>query len=748
MNTFKKSIVAFLCMAFLPMMVWASDDYVYPQHHWQPEFSDYNMTATFAIRIDGVLQTSPDIELGAFAGDICRSSFHLVESPFVSGLYITEGYNIQGYVGEIITFRLYDHSAGQELDYVTSYCIPFEQNLNIGNAQHPQYIDFFSSSSSYYTLVTDASQLVPGRSYLIANGYENVAKFVGGQDVEEDERFAVDVTLANRKAYLEPAANMTDLESVYQFELREVSGGFAIYDVVNQGYLNTTKKGVIKCSATQMVWQVEVDASGAAAVTTMIGDKKKYLFYDGEDGSNAFYCTDDPSSLCLFAKCQLIEGEIPSLDINDPTLMYVVESGDVLDVETLTTVHSSNLIVEDGAQLITNSAAQVTIQKNILAYADAESQGDWYTLASPVTGEIESASNMTSNDFDLFFFRENIVRKEWRNYKNPENEFVNFESGRGYLYANSEDMTLNFKGTMNTIAATYAMTYTDSRPDDLKGFALVGNPFAHNIKKGSGGAIDDARLASGFYTLTHSGVWETHTDEDVIAPCQGILIQTSEAGNLTVSDVVASQSRSKSSHNVCLAITVEGKQGSDKAFVYFGEGIGLNKIPHFNDAPMLYLRQNAKDYAIAHYDASAAAGEIPVFFQAKENGKYAISVADSGLDFDYLHLVDNLTGMDLDLMGANDYTFTAKVSDYDARFKIVYQLHHCSDDSAVSFCYFANGRLVVPNIECETTLQVIDMTGRILSSQSVKDSYNQPLNLNAGVYVVRMGEKSQKIVVR
>ena len=748
MNTFKKSIVAFLCMAFLPMMVWASDDYVYPQHHWQPEFSDYNMTATFAISIDGVLQTSPDIELGAFAGDICRSSFHLVESPFVSGLYITEGYNIQGYVGEIITFRLYDHSAGQELDYVTSYCIPFEQNLNIGNAQHPQYIDFFSSSSSYYTLVTDASQLVPGRSYLIGNGYENVAKFVGGQDVGEDERFAVDVTLANRKAYLEPAANMTDLESVYQFELREVSGGFAIYDVVNQGYLNTSKKGVVlKCMDNPMAWQVEVDASGMATVSTEISGKK-YLFYDDEDDYNAFYCTSDSSPLCLFAKCQLVEGELSSLDINDPTLMYVVESGDVLDVETLTTVHPSNLIVEDGAQLITNSTAQVTVQKNILAYADANEADGWYTLASPVAGEVELASNMTSNDFDLFYFLETVVRKEWRNYKDAENGFVNLESGRGYLYANSNDLTLNFKGNLNTEAATYSMTYTATRPDDLKGFAMVGNPFAYNIKKGSGCAIDDARLASGFYTLTHNGVWETHTDEDVIVPCQGILIQTSEAGNLTVSDVVASQSRSKSSHNVCLAITVEGKQGSDKAFVYFGEGIGLNKIAHFNDAPMLYLRQNAKDYAIAHYDASAAVGEVPVFFQAKANGKYTISVADSGLDFDYLHLVDNLTGMDLDLMGANDYTFTAKVSDYDARFKIVYQLHHCSDDSAVSFCYFADGRLIIPNIECETTLQVIDMTGRILSSQSVKDSYNQPLNLNAGVYVVRMGEKSQKIVVR
>lgn len=749
MNTIKKTVFAFLCMALLPMRMWASDDYIYPWHHWQPEFSDFNMTATFAIRIDGVLQTSPDLELGAFAGDICRSSFHLVESPFIPGLYITEGYNIQGYLNEIITFRLYDRSEERELEYVTSYCIPFEQNLHIGGADNPKYIDFFSSSSSYYMLVTDASQLVAGRSYLISNGYGSSAMFAGGQNEEEDERYAVEVTVDNRKAYLEPAANMTDLESAYQFEFHEVSGGFAIYDVVNQGYLNTLKKGVVlKCMDNPMAWQVEVDASGMATVSTEISGKK-YLFYDDEDDYNAFYCTSDSSPLCLFAKCQLVEGELSRLDINDPTQIYVVESGNVLDVETLTTVHPSNLIVEDGAQLITASPAQVTIQKNILAYADAESQGDWYTLASPVTGEIESASNMTSNDFDLFYFLETVVTKEWRNYKDLDNGFVNFESGRGYLYANSNDITLNFKGVLNSAAATYAMTYTATRPDDLKGFALVGNPFAHNIKKGSGCAIDDARLASGYYTLTHSGEWEAHTDDETVTSCQGILVQTSEAGDLTIGNVVASASASKSAGKGHLALEVEGAQGRDKAFVYFGEGIGLNKMAHFNDAPMLYLRQNAKDYAIAHYAADETVGEVPVFFQASENGKYAISIANAGLGFDYLHLVDNLTGADLDLTDAQHqtYTFTAHSDDYAARFKLVYQMHQDEEDTAVSFCYFADGRLVIPSIEGEAMLQIVDMSGRIVSSQMVKDSYNQPLNLNAGVYVVRMGDKTQKIVV-
>lgn len=742
MNNLKKTVLSLLLA--LPFGVFAQ---LYPEHHWQPELSDFNMTATFAIRIDGVMQTGSNIELGAFSGDICRSSFHLVHAPFGLDYYITEGYNIQGYAGEVITFRLYDHLTEREMDVVSSYYINFVPNLSIGSAQRPQYIDFITTSASYYTLVTDESQLVSGRQYLIGNGFAGTSQVIGWHDDVEDQRVAVNVSFANRKTCQQAAVNVVDMTSVYQFTLGGEAHSWTLYDVANKKYLNTNKKGSLKLGDSPINWDVTVAPTGEAKISAIPGSEKMYLFYDEDD--EAFYCDDTEQSLYLFARCEIISGSMAALNVTDVSKMYVVESGNILTADELSTVHPSNLIVEDSAQLITKSAAQVTIQKNISAYADAESQGDWYTLASPVTGEIESASNMIYPDFDLFFFRENIVRNEWRNYKNPENEFVNFESGRGYLYANSNDLTLNFKGTMNTIAATYAMTYTDSRPDDLKGFALVGNPFAHNIKKGSEGAIDDDRLATGYYTLTHSGVWEPHTDDEMIAPCQGILIQTSEAGDLNINNVVASQSRGKSSCNACLVLEVVGEKGRDKSFVYFGEGVGLNKMAHFIDAPMLYLRQNSKDYAIAHYDANATVGEIPVFFEASENGKYVISVANDGLGFDYLHLVDNLTGEDVDLLDtAVPYTFSAKINDYAARFKLVYQMHRNVENQSDDFCYFADGRLVVPFIDGENTLQIIDMTGRIISSQSVNGSFNEALNLNTGVYVVRMGNRTQKIVVR
>lgn len=749
MNIVKKIVLFLMFVAIMPFMAQSQSTY---ECHYSIVVSGTNpMTASIRVFLDGVEQTRTDLELGAFTGDICRGTSFLYPSPAPFPPYCLAMPVIHGYSGDVVSFRLYDHAAGEELNLNCLTTLAFSEGANFGNADNPISVYFESPElPSCFMLVNDADMLVEGRKFLISTACEGTGKLLGYQNEDDYVRAAVDAEFTNHKTEQYVAFNPTVEDMPYQFTMNAIGDEWNFYDEANNSSLSVTKTGSLKLGDTPANWHVEIAPSGEAKITTVIKDKTFYLYYDDD-----FYCSQTESTLYLFAKCQPISGSVNKLNVTDAAQLYLVESGTALEVSDLSTVNPFNLIVEDGAQLITNSAAQVTVQKNILAYADAYERDGWYTLASPVIGEIESASNMTSNDFDLFYFLETVVTKEWRNYKNPENEFVNFESGRGYLYANSEDITLNFKGTLNTEAATYAMTYTDSRPDDLKGFALVGNPFAHNIKKGSGCAIDDARLATGYYTLTHSGAWETHTDDEMIVPGRGILIQTSEAGDLTINNVVASQTRGKSSHNAYLALEVEGKQGSDKAFVYFGEGIGLNKIAHFNNAPMLYLRQNAKDYAIAHYAADEMVGEVPVFFQASEIGKYAISVANEGLCFDYLHLVDNLTGNDVDLMGSegdvpcrvSTYTFDAKTSDYASRFKLVYQLHHDIEDMAADFCYFADGRLVIPSIEGETTLQIIDLSGRIVSSQMVNGSYNQPLNLNAGVYVVRMGDNTQKIVV-
>ena len=77
----------------------------------------------------------------------------------------------------------------------------------------------------------------------------------------------------------------------------------------------------------------------------------------------------------------------------------------------------------------------------------------------------------------------------------------------------------------------------------------------------------------------------------------------------------------------------------------------------------------------------------------------------------------------------------------------------CGDanDDNDSFAFYSNGNWIIAN-EGEATLQVIDVTGRILSSESVNGSVSKSINQPAGVYMIRLinGEdvKVQKIVIR
>ena len=64
----------------------------------------------------------------------------------------------------------------------------------------------------------------------------------------------------------------------------------------------------------------------------------------------------------------------------------------------------------------------------------------------------------------------------------------------------------------------------------------------------------------------------------------------------------------------------------------------------------------------------------------------------------------------------------------------------------------ANGNLSIFGIEGTATLQVIDVTGRVLSSETFSGSYERKLNAAPGVYMLRLingnDVKVQKIVVR
>ena len=113
-------------------------------NHWTPEGSSYSeiMAMYSVIQIDGVEQYSNTLEVGVFCGDECRGS------AIASEFNLTHRYlailNVFGENGHQLTFKLYDHSIGQELDLTPPAAVSFDFN-GYGNPVEPYVLNFTSS---------------------------------------------------------------------------------------------------------------------------------------------------------------------------------------------------------------------------------------------------------------------------------------------------------------------------------------------------------------------------------------------------------------------------------------------------------------------------------------------------------------------------------------------------------------------------------------------------------------------------
>ena len=89
--------------------------------HWSPVNYPNSMFMIGVVTIDGVEQTSPRLELGAFCNGECRGTTFPVYEEGHWLYYITIG----GDSGDDLTFRLYDHDSQQELNLHCFNEIPF-----------------------------------------------------------------------------------------------------------------------------------------------------------------------------------------------------------------------------------------------------------------------------------------------------------------------------------------------------------------------------------------------------------------------------------------------------------------------------------------------------------------------------------------------------------------------------------------------------------------------------------------------
>ncbi len=402
-----------------------------------------------------------------------------------------------------------------------------------------------------------------------------------------------------------------------------------------------------------------------------------------------------------------------------------------------------SITIKEGGQLIHNEGyGEVTIEKKIEAYVlgeDGYLESGWYTISSAF-GEMP-VNSLLVNNYELFRYNETIY--EWENVKNSENDFSTLESGRGYIYSNENATTLKIIGEPNTNnVVTYNLT---AEGELLNGFNLVGNPFTHNIYKGSGASLYNANLTTGYYMLTNAGAWLSKFDTDPILPAQGILVKTSTAGELQIRKNTSGSTR-RTSSNGLLTIKVSNNKYEDVAYVTFNGETGLDKIEHRNpNIPMVYIHDNNADYAIAVMEKEVE--EIPVYFEHKTLGKYTISVSANDFECQSLLLIDNYENNTVNIL-EEDYTFLANSNFPPDRFtlKII-------PKEKEIVIYTNDNNIVIDNLSGDASINVYDISGRIVTKLHANSNCNiSSESLPKGVYIVNVTDeqesKTQKVVVK
>ena len=622
------------------------------------------------------------------------------------------------------------------------------------------YAQFGEPATDAYTLVTNVEQLVAGNKVVIAaDGTKNVGM---STTQENNNRGETTLTKNNNIITFDEEAGLCELT------LGTSNNHWTFYDGDgiggNNGYLYaaSSSSNWLRTQSTNDAngeWTIVVASNGDATITAQGTNTHNSLRYNSS--SKVFSCyISGQQPVWLYTKPASSKGTRVNVDAKSKVtaiaanVLVTVKNGGVVTIEG-TNNNSSNLVVEDGGQIITADNVKGTMQKTITGYTNNTS--GWYFISSPLTSNVNvsNVENLVDGTYDLYYFDQNPsidndgIGLEWINQENSAANFTQLRPCWGYLYANAAaTTTLGFVGTLRknkndnaNASITKELDYYNTNPDHyMWGWNLVGNPFPSK-----------AQVDLPYYKInsTVEGVGLTPVSAgNVINPIEGVFVQASGTGEAVTFTAAPAYDQAKvMSHGINIDVTRNG-EFLDRAIVSLSTDGSLCKLSFSDNTTRVYFRQDQKDYAII---TSENENEMPVSFKASSNGNYTLTV-NTEEKMNYLHLIDNMTGNDVDLLVNPSYTFDASTKDYESRFRLVFAANNEDDaSSSETFAFYSNGNWIVNN-NAEAVLQLVDLTGRIISSETINGTVAKAINTTPGIYMLRLVNnnevKTQKILVK
>ncbi|MBR3730084.1 MAG: S8 family serine peptidase [Bacteroidales bacterium] len=472
-------------------------------------------------------------------------------------------------------------------------------------------------------------------------------------------------------------------------------------------------------------------------------------------GENTYYVTsmigNNESCPSNDAKIVVIDNtqtENDDITIDNSSVYIINPTGMLTANGSLVSADPTRFILENGAQLIHNSTGVKATVKKVIDPTNGDDQG-WNFIASPVVESIEPSQNngLLSGIYDLYLYEEPTYM--WRNYKEHivDNINQNTASGfhlnykQGYLYANSTSDTLQFSGTLAPSNSTVSINNLSHSASILTGFNLVGNPYAHNVTSYTGNNV-----AAECYRMNEyrSNIIVSTIDEDKpLLPAEGFFVKaTNENASITFN----SSSRNETTQPASIHLDLISDNLTFDRLIVKREGEPLEKLSLRESGTKIFAMKGNQESAVA----IAEGNEQAVSFKAEKNGIFTLRAKVEPKEWKYLHLIDNMTGADIDLLATPEYSFEARTDDYVSRFKLVFFAPEDVYDDA-PFAYISNGEIrILGKNQDFKSLQIIDMTGHIVINRDVVSNVSTN-GLSAGVYVLRLINdnqvKTQKVLV-
>lgn len=441
------------------------------------------------------------------------------------------------------------------------------------------------------------------------------------------------------------------------------------------------------------------------------------------------------------------------LSINSGKVLFVGDNACLEVTESLSNNDAARLVIEDGGQLFqTSNNVAATFKMNVLSPTDWHNVNDntgWQFVSFPMTNASVSAFIPTGCDYDIYKWNgSNLGNNQylsWVNYKSGGEFESVFQIGRGYLVSYEVENTASIQGILNAgTTHSFAVTYDDN--NEWENFSLLGNPYPfdinwndfskHNVYAGGFAVVDEPNGVIGYVTSQN------------IKAGDGFMVYATGA-NPSLNYVKGSGGKNRDDVN-SINVTVSNTTYSDNAIANFddAENGGFKKFENFNrNAPKVYFMRNGLKYGILSYDNDEY--NIPLYFKANAMGKYTIKLDYEGT-YNYLHLIDKLSGSDVDMLLEKDYEFYAGINDYHDRFII--KINKNAVETANDIFVYQSGKELF--FADKGVVEIVDMLGRVVLDTEITNVSNgidiNGLESNV-LYVIRLtndGEtKTQKIIL-